>query len=567
MVIRGFALILALAAALVPAVAENRPAAPPASGSNGSQLVTPDLKALVFLSDASLLKPNGTEASGVDVSGVDMLNRDSFRERVTPFIGKPLTFNGLSQITHTVVAWYTAHSHPLVNAVVPEQNVQNGVIQIVVTEFRVGSIRTKGNRWFSNNAITAPVTLHHGDTVNSTRILADLDAINANPFRRVNLVYEPAAQPGYTDLILQTEDRFPVRFFTGFDNSGTVATGRSRWNAGVTWGNAFGLDQQLTYQFSSSTDLYRGSTRSPGAPGGPSFASHSLSWSMPFSFGDSVSVFGDYIRTVPNIGPDLGLVGLAGQASIRYTHVLPRTATFVQMLQAGYDFKTTNNDLDFGGVAISSSSLEIDQFPVTYSANLTDHWGVTSSSASLVYSPGALTPNNTAQAFQSAGFGYGVASNRYLYFREDLNRLTRLPHGVVWATRVVAQASNTGLLYTEQLVAGGPDLLRGYQTNSILGDNGVILSNELRTPPIHRVGGHSIGRLQFLGFWDYGSLHASKAVEGYSGGVNASSIGPGVRYTFRGNITAKFDYGWQLRELPGVPGRGHVANVGLVLGN
>jgi hemolysin activation/secretion protein len=288
---------------------------------------------------------------------------------------------------------------------------------------------------------------------------------------------------------------------------------------------------------------------------------------MPFSSGDSVSVFGDYIRTVPNIGPDLGLVGLAGQASIRYTHVLPRTAKFVEMLQAGYDFKTTNNDLDFGGVAISSSSLEIDQFPVTYSANLTDRWGVTSSSSSLVYSPGALTPNNTARAFQSAGFGNGLASNRYLYFREDLNRLTRLPHGLVWATRVVAQASNTGLLYTEQLVAGGPDLLRGYQTNSILGDNGVILSNELRTPPVHRVGGHSIGRLQFLGFWDYGSLHASKAVEGYTGSINASSVGPGVRYTFRGNITAKFDYGWQLRSLPGVPGRGHVANIGLILGN
>jgi hemolysin activation/secretion protein len=154
-----------------------------------------------------------------------------------------------------------------------------------------------------------------------------------------------------------------------------------------------------------------------------------------------------------------------------------------------------------------------------------------------------------------------------VYFREDLNRLMRLPHGLVWATRVVAQASNTGLLYTEQLVAGGPDLLRGYQTNSILGDNGVILSNELRTAPVHRVRGHSIGRLQFLGFWDYGSLHASKAVEGYTGSINASSVGPGVRYTFRGNITAKFDFGWQLRSLPGVPGRGHVANIGLILGN
>ena len=267
---RSCALTFALAAAaLLPCFAQDRPAAA-ASVSNprGSALVTPALKGLVFLPDQNLLRPNGIDAEGIIATGVDMLSGSSFRDVVTPFLGKALTFDGLHQITHSVVVYYTARSHPLVNVVVPEQNVQNGVVQIVVTEFRVGSVRTKGNRWFSNSVIAAPVTLHHGDTINSTRILSDLDAVNANPFRHVNLVYEPASQPGYTDLVLQTEDRLPVRFFTGFDNSGTAATGRNRWNAGVTWGDVFGLDQQLTYQFSSSTDLYSGSGRSPGSPGG-----------------------------------------------------------------------------------------------------------------------------------------------------------------------------------------------------------------------------------------------------------------------------------------------------------
>ena len=351
------------AAMLVPCFAQDRPRSA-ASAPHGSALVTPELKGLVFLSNSNELRPNGMNAGGIVTTGIDMLSRQSFRDLAEPFLGKPLTFDGLNQITHIVIAYYSSHNHPLVNAVVPQQDVQNGVIQIVVTEFRVGSVRTKGNRWFSNSVIAAPVTLHHGDTINSDQILSDLDAANANPFRHVNLVYEPADQPGYTDVVLQTEDRFPVRFFTGFDNSGTAATGHNRWNAGATWGDAFGLDQQITYQFSSSSDLYLGSSRGSGSPGGPAFSSHSLSWSMPLSFGDSISIFGDYERSVPNIGADLDLVGVSGQASIRYTHVLPRTADFVQSLQAGYDFKTTNNDLDFGGISVSSSSLEIDQFPV-----------------------------------------------------------------------------------------------------------------------------------------------------------------------------------------------------------
>lgn len=561
---------LALAvSALSPCFAQPPAANSPGQKDNSSIVVTSLLKGLVFIPDSSKVRSQGIDTAGIITTGISMLNRPSFHESMAPYLGKPLTFAGLHRITRFVVGYYRSHHHPLVDVVVPEQNVQSGVIQIVVTEYRVGNIRVQGNRWFSNHDVAAPLTLRHGDTIETSQLLSELDAANANPFRHVNLIYEPDKQPGYTDLVLQTEDRFPLRFYTGFDNSGTAATGRDRWNAGVVWGNVFGLDQQLSYQFSSSSDLYEGSSRSPGAPNGPAFISHALTWSTPLPIGGSLSIFGDYERTVPDIGPDLGLVGLNGQASIRYHHFLPRTATFVESIQAGYDFKTTDNNLEFGGTSVFATSAEIDQFPVSYSANLTDNWGITSSSTTLVYSPGSLTPDNTAAEFQSSssGYGGGFASSRYVYLREDFSRLTRLPWGAAWSARVVAQASNAGLLYTEQLVAGGPELLRGYSTNSILGDEGVILSNELRTPPFLKRKEHAVGQLQFLGFWDYGSLHAHQTAPSYEGNVDASSIGVGMRYRFRTNVTAKFDYGWQLRSLPGVPGGGHLANIALVLGN
>ncbi|HSU59671.1 MAG TPA: ShlB/FhaC/HecB family hemolysin secretion/activation protein [Bryobacteraceae bacterium] len=570
-----FARLLAItlaAAAMLPCLAQESEAQEKgtknaASSQTGSAVVVPALKGLVFVANTGDIRPEGVNATGVVINGVAMLDHSSFRERLTPYLGKPLTFDDLHEITRAVVLYYNAHHHPLVDALAPEQDVQNGVVQIVVAEFRVGSVRTKGNRWFSNGILTSPMNFHHGDTIDTSKVLSDLDAVNANPFRRVNLVYQPASEPGYTDLVLETQDRLPLRFFTGFDNSGTAATGHTRLDAGVTWGNAFGLDQQLTYQFSSSNDLYLGSSRSPGAPGGPLFAGHSLNWVMPLPFGDSVSIFGDYERTVPDIGADFGLVGLNGQASIRYMHMLPRTASFVESLQAGYDFKITNNNLDFSGVAVSSNSLEIDQFPVSYLANLTDPWGVNSSSTAAVYGPGSLTAGNKPVEFQAAGPSYGFPSPRYLYVREDFSRLTRLPFGAVWSVRALAQISNANLLYTEQLVAGGPDLLRGYQTNSILGDQGAIVSNELRMPPLRKAFDQQIGQLQFLGFWDYGSLHAHKTIEGYVNDVNASSMGVGMRYNFRTNVTAKIDYGWQLEPLPGFPRRGHMANIGLVLGN
>ena len=55
---------------------------------------------------------------------------------------------------------------------------------------------------------------------------------------------------------LETRDRFPLRLYAGYDNSGNVATGRDRWNLGFNSGNALWLDGVLSYRFTSSDDFW-----------------------------------------------------------------------------------------------------------------------------------------------------------------------------------------------------------------------------------------------------------------------------------------------------------------------
>jgi hemolysin activation/secretion protein len=418
--------------------------------------------------------------------------------------------------------------------------------------------------------LESDIRLKHGDPVDTQALLGDMDAVNDNPFRKVNLIYQPSSQPGYTDLVLQTQDRLPVRVYSGFDNSGTAATGHDRWNFGAVWGNVLGTDSQVSYQFSSSSDLFTQPSHAAGEPGGWSFQGHTLSWTMPFHWGDSLMVFGNYERSVPNVGVGLGMLGLNGQASLRYIHNLPRTETFTESLQAGYDFKTTNNNLDFGGTAVSANAVEIDQFPVSYSAGLKDRWGATSMVAGLTYSPSGITANNNTAAFQPglAQSGRALASARYIYFRCDLNRHTRLPKDLSYSLHVTGQSTNSNLLYTEQLAGGGPEILRGYEPFAILGDEGLLMSNELRAPAIRKLGEYSnLGELQFLTFWDYGSVYAHQPVAGDLNSVTASSAGVGVRYNLRSNIAARFDYGWVLRSIPGTQAGSSMAAISLMVGN
>jgi hemolysin activation/secretion protein len=564
--------LFAGALVLSPAVGQQGTGVAPSSGpptrQNGASQVVPLLKGLVFLSKSEELAKDGVTASGVNTGGVPMLG-DDFKDKMAAYLGHPLTFEGLDAITHEVIVYYRARSHPLVDAVAPAQDVSTGVIQIIVTEFLVGQVRAEGNRWFSDEIVTAPVTLHHGDEIDSQRLINQLDAANTNPFRRVNLVYQPSSEQGYTDIVLETQDRFPFRFYTGFDDNGTPATGRNRWDAGVTWGNALWHDQQLSFQISTSTDFFGGAARPYTQPTGATFLGQSLDWSMPIRGRDSISIFGLFDRSVPNVGQDFGLVAVSGQASIRYNLALRRTGSLIHNLALGYDFKTTNNNLQFGGTQVSRTNVEIDQFPLIYAANLTDKWGSTALTTSVTYSPGHLTPNNTDSNFEpgSGQSGRLLASSRYAYWRSDATRLTKLPEGSIWSLRVIGQTSTSNLLYTEQLAGGGPDILRGYDPNSVLADRGVIVSNELRSPSFHIIPGETaawLGNWQALGFWDWAHLSAVSDAPGALNKLSASSAGMGVRYSWSSHISAKADWGYQLQHIPGSGNRDQLLSFGLM---
>ncbi len=509
-------------------------------------VIVPSLKGLVFVAKPKDIQKAGIDTPGISLSAVPLLNRAAFQEAIEPYIGQPLTLKGLNRITSQVSAFYKKANHPLVDVVAPEQDVSSGVVQIVVNEFRVGEVRVQGNRWFSDEIVSADITEQHGDTIDTQRLISQLDSANSNPFRRVDLTYQPSTQPGYTDLVLNTTDRLPVNVYAGFDNSGTATTGRSRWNLGATWGNAFGHDQTLSYQFSASDNFFNRSGI------GSNYVSNSLNWSMPVRGTDALSFFGSYQTSIPNIGTDFGYKGKSGQASMRYSFGLPRTKHFVETLQIGYDFKITNNNLAFGGSQVARTSSQIDQFPLIYAFNLSDSKGSSSFTTSVFFSPGGLTPTNSTAFFQPGDNQSGIpgARARYAYWRSDFTRLTKMPYKGVYAFRLLGQTSSGNLLYTEKLAAGGPDLLRGYETNSIYGDRGFVMSNELRTPALKPWPEHGLGEAQFYIFSDYGHLMAARDFPGVVNSLSASSAGVGLRYELRNNLTTNVNYGRALIQLP-----------------
>ena len=156
-----------------------------------------------------------------------------------------------------------------------------------------------------------------GDPIDASRLQDDLAWLNQNSFRQVSVVAEKSDTPGDTDLVLKTQDQLPLRFYIGNDDTGTPVLSLNRWNLGVNWGDAFGLDQQLSYQLTTSDDFW-------DHPGHPTFVAHAINYVAPLPWRDKLNIFGSYSQALPLLGPDLGLIGVSGQASMRYVAALPK---------------------------------------------------------------------------------------------------------------------------------------------------------------------------------------------------------------------------------------------------
>ncbi len=545
---------------------ENPPPPPPTDTPQVSplpasdQVVLPALKGLVFVPDPAALRKEGLPGTtGVSAPGLPLLSDPGFTAKVSPYIGSKVTLGDLDKIAETVTAWYKDHGQPFMSVTIPPQNITAGTVQVVVVQYRVGMVKAEGNSWFSSDILVRDSGLEPGQMLTLGGVEDGLARLNGNPFRSVNTVFQPGRDTGTSDVVLKTEDRLPLRLYASFDNAGTANLGRPEWGVGINWGDAFGLDQQVGYQF---TRAFSGR-----------FNAHSLSWSVPLPWNDKLMVFGSYEEERPAAGRFLDEDGNSGQAGLRYVHPLPALTLadgigLSHDVQIGYDFKTTNNNLEFGGIQVFASAVEVDQLPIVYEATEIDTYGQTAIENQLVLSPGGITGGNTDAAFRASDPHSGAG---YVYDRIGFTRTTDLPARFSFVSRVLGQLANGNLQSSEALGLGGPSSVRGYYTDTAIASEGVLVSAEIRGPAVSlsKVLGQKLpvdDQLQLGAFWDWGHVSQVDPVPDQINSATLSSLGLDLHVTLDRYADLRVDAGWQLRSAPGTDDHSVFTDIAIVVG-
>lgn len=337
-----------------------------------------------------------------------------------------------------------------------------------------------------------------------------------------------------TDIELVTEDRFPLRVYAGVDNTGIRDTGRTRWFTGFNWGNAFGLDHILSFQFTTGNDISK-------------YWSTSLHYTAPLSWRHTLVLYGGYSHAKADLTtPGMRTKGYSAQASFRYEIPIKPFIDFLEDFLFGFDWKRTNTNLDQDGDIFFNKAVNITQFMVGYNVGYETKNTRTSGTIEIYCSPGSWLPDQSRSRYQELRPG---ANNSYVYTRIAVAPIFTLPHDFSIETKFRLQWSSTNLLSSEQFGLGGWDTVRGYQVREVNDDNVVILNIEFRSCPIpvlKRRKKSIDDKLIFLVFWDYAYGRNHERFPGEPDHNNLMGVGPGVRYFLGSNLSFRGDLGYKV---------------------
>jgi hemolysin activation/secretion protein len=513
--------------------------------SGGETVILPALKGIILLKDEAQVDTVSLSPDAVS-NLADYPDWDSadFRGLVDAFVGLPVSKESVDRLQSALRIQLSMMGRPFSIVYSPPQDITDGTLQFVIKESVTGEIRVEGAEHFSDQSYLSRIKQQAGQPIDAIVLREGIDRINSNSFRSAAAQVQPGVEPGTTDIIIQARDRFPLRVFAGYNNTGSETTTHDRMFTGFNWGNAFGLGHLMTLQWTSDFDVEHSKALSGN-------------YTADLWHNHSVTVFGAYseIVSVPSAS-GVAQEGTSWQAGLNYGIPLqPIGQRYTHSVQLGFDYKSSDNNLEIAIppfiIPISDNLTHVAQFRAQYSGQLTDNWGNTSAGVRVTFSPGGLGSENDDAAFNATR---AFAEADYIYGNLNLSRNTNL-RGFLqdwnWTMRGEWQMASGNLLGSEQFSAGGSGSVRGYEESEVVGDNALFFSQELllpiMTPAKDLFDSKYPDSLRLFVFHDYARTWNVDKLPGEKP-FNLQSMGAGLNYQFSTYASLRFAYGWQLKD-------------------
>jgi hemolysin activation/secretion protein len=271
-------------------------------------------------------------------------------------------------------------------------------------------------------------------------------------------------------------------------------------------------------------------------------------------------------------GGTLALNGKGEVFGLRYNHIFPRAGEFTSKLVLGFDYKYMNSRCTTAGaptppgVTASCTPYTLRPITVTYSGQWQKPGEAIDFNAGFVHH---LFPMGSHYAGTAGTDRYSFVTGR-----QTSDTFTALRLGGSYAAAISGewlgraafngQYAQNPLPAPEQIGLTGSTTVRGFLERAVATDRGYVVNLEVYSPDYAKQMGVE-GSLKGLFFYDWASGH-NLAATTFSR-TNVSSMGIGLRYNLKKDISARFDIARVLEGHQPGPGTAEAAKPGDIRGH
>lgn len=155
------------------------------------------------------------------------------------------TIGQLEEATEAVTNYYRDRELILAKAVVPVQDVENGVVAIQVMPGLLDRVLVEGNDMYSEKILVEPFRKLIGKPITNANIESALLSLTDYPGLTVYGVFQPGIKVGAADIVLNVQDEKRLDMAYRVDNHGVQETGLHRFRPSIIVNNPTGSADYL----------------------------------------------------------------------------------------------------------------------------------------------------------------------------------------------------------------------------------------------------------------------------------------------------------------------------------
>ena len=429
---------------------------------------------------------------------IKAFSKEELRRVIQDLYNKDLTFNEIQTAALRIKNFYNQKGYFLANAVIPKQEVQNGIVTIVITEGKLDSknpfIIKKIDLRLKENIPAEYLNQSMNGEVTQQGLERGLLNFNDTPGVAGTITLEPGDEPGTTKIILDVIEGPLLSGSVTVDNYGSRYTGEIRTTGTINinnpsnYGDQVGLTKIIAPK--DNFDLNQASYNFPlGRSGLRGTASYSK---LEYKIGKE-------LETNPMS------MGTADLYSTSVKYPLYRTAKQSFFVDGSYDKKKLYNETT-GSV---TSNKELDNYGLGFTFQNTDEF-ITAGFSQLSFTQtyGDLDLSKVASSLTSdQGAGGAKTNGSFEKSAVQLLRIQRVTEKLNLQLLANAQFANKNLDSSEKLSLGGATGVRAYPSGEASGDEGQKISIDAK---YNLKSGTTFGDIIASVFYDYGKIRQYK---------------------------------------------------------